>query len=264
MIRPKQPEVKSPIRTASEMNPLAMNLYMNTGKTLQNYLTNCIISKRSLDFYLKKTFENDPALTEYNFYKEIDPIKLKIIIETLLKNIKPDSKAEFAKSSPIKRTEGNSTELAEDYKQRLKSFITQVNNMINSVKATKKAEFNLFKYILKELLPNIKSEQVKSDIQFIIQENATLEGMLDNISRDAEQFDQELIASSFADFNATNESASRSPERQNISFHDEEITQQKTITKKVRGSLDEPKTESKVDLEFSKDRKELNEYSYLD
>jgi hypothetical protein len=258
MIRAKQQDSKSPIKSVSELNPAAMSLYINTAKTLQNYLTNCIISKRSLDFYLKKTFDGDSALADYNFYKELDPIKLKIIIETLLKNIKPEGKVELAKSSPIKRTEGNSSELAEDYKQRLKNFITQVTSMISSVRATKKAEFNLFKYILKELLPNIKSDQVKNDIQFIIQENANLEGILDSISKESEQFDQELIASSFADFNAMNESLNKSPERQNISARDEDIHQLKTISKKVKGSLDELKTESKNDPD-SRDRKELSE-----
>lgn len=262
MIRPKQQESKASIKPVSEMSPQGTSIYINTAKTLQNYLTNCIISKRSLEFYLKKTFENDQALSEYNFYKEIDPIKLKIIIETMLKNIKSEYRNDPRGGSPNRRGDANSTELAEDYKQRLRSYLGQINSMVNSIKATKKAEFNLFKYILKEVLPTIKSDQIKNDIQFIIQENANLEGILDTVNRETEQFNQELAAASFADFNITQESApSKSPERE-MTIQEDDAPQQKTISKKMSKVMDDQKTESKNDPFENKDRRELNEYIY--
>src|SRR3569623_931317 len=76
------------------LSHIAKSCYGSCAKSLQSFMTNSIISKKAMDFYIKKTFEPEFGPGMYNFYKETDVTKLKILIEGILDqlgHIDPDT-----------------------------------------------------------------------------------------------------------------------------------------------------------------------------
>ena len=73
----------------AEMSDQAKIFYYMAAQELQKHVTNSIIANRNLDFYLKRSFELDPTIAYYNFYKETDVTKLKVFLENFLNYI-PD------------------------------------------------------------------------------------------------------------------------------------------------------------------------------
>jgi hypothetical protein len=248
--------------TSQELSALAQSLYATSSKTLQNYLTNCIISKRNIDFYLKRTFDVDPTLKSYNFYKETDPIRLKILLEIMMKNVHTEAATKY---QAAKSTED--TNISEELKTKLNSLLSKVTITTNSIQSTKKAEYKLFKYILDELLPHINSDEIKENIQYIIEENANIEHMIDSLNKEADQFSHELSKDTFIDFALTTESPQKSPEKGNrdIFIDDDNISPfsiDKTVKKPSR-ILDDSRPSSKSNLENTTTKQELEAYQYL-
>lgn len=177
--------------TAMEMTDQAKIFYYMAAQDLQKHTTNAIISNRTLDFYLKRSFEADPTINYYNFYRENDPTKLKVFIENLLKYIperntkqNQDILAEF-QTGPIDSTVQN----------KLTELEYHLKNTVYSLRVAKASELEIIKQITKSSFSNSQMSKFKQDLDFVLTENENYLNNLENITNDLQSFNKTAINS---------------------------------------------------------------------
>ncbi len=179
--------------TQIELSEQAKLYYLMAAQDVQKHITNSIISNRSIDFYLKKTFEADSVMNYYNFYKETDPTKLKLFIENLMKKISekeaiPDH-SHVQDELPSRLTADRTITENESLK-KLQEVELQLRTTLHSLRITKSTELEILNQIVKNLKQYPQMSKMKNDFEFLAAENENCINMVETIVSDLENFNQ--------------------------------------------------------------------------
>jgi len=171
---------------SQELSNKAKLAYLSSSKYLQSCMTNSVISKRSLEFYLRRTYESDPVLESFNFYKDADNIKLKIFIEGLLNFLSENDDLSEGENNfeTFKATIYNDNS---SLVKKMRELVTKLNSTAHTIKVIKQTEEEFFKSLGKDLSPRFAPHK-SDELNFIIQENANLVALIEEITKDVESF----------------------------------------------------------------------------
>lgn len=192
--------------TIAEMSDQAKIFYYMAAQEVQKHVTNSIIANRNLDFYLKRSFELDPTIAYYNFYKETDVTKLKVFLENFLKYI-PERQNRIKDES-----ESDLKKVPDELKliKRVNQLEYELKNTLYSLRVTKASELELINELIKSAKSSTQTTKLKNEIEFILAEN-------DNYLSKFEQI--------LAEVQGVSKSTYHSPQNGRNKDHQEEINE---------------------------------------